>query len=69
MKRKTEEAHKVNGQNGAKKRVLSDDTVISRFREGLFDAAELESYTKSYATSGPWVRFLWKVEYKIVSDM
>ncbi|KUL89771.1 hypothetical protein ZTR_00503 [Talaromyces verruculosus] len=54
MKRKTEEAHKVNGQNGAKKRVLSDDAVISRFREGLFDAAELESYTKSYATSGPY---------------
>ena len=53
MKRKTEEVHKVNGQNGAKKRVLSDDAVILRFREGLFDTAELESYTKSYATSGP----------------
>jgi hypothetical protein len=53
MKRKTEETHQSNGQNGAKKRVLSDNAVISRFREGLFDSAELEKYTKSYAVSGP----------------
>lgn len=53
MKRKTEETHQSNGRHEAKKRVLSDDAVISRFREGLFDTAELESYTKSYATSGP----------------
>ncbi|EEA23514.1 putative component of NuA3 histone acetyltransferase complex [Talaromyces marneffei ATCC 18224] len=54
MKRKTEEAHQSNGRHEAKKRALSDDVAISRFREGLFDTAELEKYTKSYAASGPY---------------
>ncbi|EED13271.1 oxidoreductase, putative [Talaromyces stipitatus ATCC 10500] len=54
MKRKTEETHQSNGHHEAKKRVVSGDAVISRFRDGLFDPAELEKYTKSYAASGPY---------------
>lgn len=58
MKRKTEDTQQSNGRHEAKKRALTDDAVISRFREGLFDPSELENYTKSYASSGPWVS-LW----------
>lgn len=53
MKRKTSGTQEPNGHHEAKKRALSDDAVAARFREGLFDPAELDRYTKSYATSGP----------------
>jgi prolyl 3-hydroxylase /prolyl 3,4-dihydroxylase len=51
MKRKTDD--KPDGPQSAKKRTLSDDTVLARFRDGLFEPAELEQYTQSYASSGP----------------
>ncbi|KAH8692046.1 putative oxidoreductase [Talaromyces proteolyticus] len=55
MKRKTEDSsHQSNGDHGAKKRTLPDETVVSRFREGLFVPAELDKYTQAYATSAPY---------------
>lgn len=56
MKRKTEtrESLDANAQP-EKKRALSNETVKARFRDGLFDPAELEKYTKSYAESAPYV--------------
>ncbi|KAJ9394254.1 hypothetical protein DTO282F9_8821 [Paecilomyces variotii] len=55
MKRKTEtrESLDANAQP-EKKRALSNETVKARFRDGLFDPAELEKYTKSYAESAPY---------------
>lgn len=53
MKRKTEDRNHANGLPGAKKRALTNDMVIARFREGLFEPAELDKYKKSYANSGP----------------
>jgi hypothetical protein len=53
MKRKTNASHKSNGAHEAKKRALTDDSVVSRFRDGLFEPTELDNYTKSYATSAP----------------
>jgi hypothetical protein len=55
MKRKTdsEGANHSNGLPEAKKRALTDETAVARFRKGLFDAAELAKYTKSYANSAP----------------
>lgn len=56
MKRKTDsetEAANANGEPDAKKRVLSVETVASRFREGLLNREVLEEYKKSYATSQP----------------
>lgn len=57
MKRKTAGRDSLGGgsQPEAKKRALSKETVIERFREGLFEPAELEKYTKSYAESAPYV--------------
>ncbi|KAL2009466.1 hypothetical protein VTN00DRAFT_5273 [Thermoascus crustaceus] len=56
MKRKTAGRDSLGGGNQpeAKKRALSKETVIERFREGLFEPAELEKYTKSYAESAPY---------------
>lgn len=53
MKRKTEDSTHSNGRPEPKKRALTDATIKSRFREGLFEPAEVEKYTKSYANSGP----------------
>lgn len=58
MKRKTDDTNHSNGIQIAKKRILTEDTVLSRFRDGLFEPAELEKYTKSYANSTPYVRFI-----------
>jgi hypothetical protein len=55
MKRKTDSRGKQssNGLPQAKKRALSNDVAITRFREGLFDQTELEIFTKNYAESVP----------------
>jgi hypothetical protein len=53
MKRKTEDLDQSNGTPEAKKRALMSATVVSRFRDGLFAPAELDKYTKSYASSAP----------------
>lgn len=53
MKRKTDASHQSNGAHEAKKRALTDDAVVSRFRDGLFEPTELDNYTKAYATSAP----------------
>ncbi|KAL1964809.1 hypothetical protein VTN77DRAFT_6311 [Rasamsonia byssochlamydoides] len=56
MKRKTDsiDSNHANGLPGAKKRALTNEAVIARFREGLFEPAELEKYTKKYANSAPY---------------
>lgn len=56
MKRKTQKDDDPTNGNGApdtKRRVLSDEVVAGRFREGLFEPSELEKYTKNYAGSAP----------------
>ncbi|OJJ46189.1 hypothetical protein ASPZODRAFT_67110 [Penicilliopsis zonata CBS 506.65] len=57
MKRKTDgrDSLDANGQPESKKRALSSEEVAARFREGLFDAAELRKYTKQYAGSSPYL--------------
>lgn len=57
MKRKTdgEESRVANGQPESKKRALSSEEAAARFREGLFEPAELQKYTKQYAQSAPYV--------------
>lgn len=54
MKRKTESNGQANGQPG-KKRALSSEEAATRFRDGLFDGAEQQRYTKEYAQSAPYV--------------
>ncbi|KAL2841897.1 Oxoglutarate and iron-dependent oxygenase degradation C-term-domain-containing protein [Aspergillus pseudoustus] len=56
MKRKTNgrESLDGNGQPNSKKRALSSEEVAVRFRDGLFDSAEQQKYTKSYAQSEPY---------------
>lgn len=55
MKRKTgRESQGTNGQPDSKKRALSHEEVATRFREGLFDSAELQKYTTAYAESKPY---------------
>ncbi|OXV07853.1 hypothetical protein Egran_04382 [Elaphomyces granulatus] len=56
MKRKTDSRgqQSSNGLPQAKKRALSNDVAITRFREGLFDQTELEIFTKNYAESVPY---------------
>lgn len=53
MKRKTDDSSQSNGGHEAKKRALTDDVAVSRFREGLFEPTELDTYTKAYAASAP----------------
>lgn len=55
MKRKTasEDSPVANGQPKTKKRALSNEEAAARFREGLFEPAELQRYTKEYAQSEP----------------
>lgn len=56
MKRKTETRESLDGNaQPEKKRALSNETVKARFRDGLFDPAELKKYTQSYAESAPYV--------------
>ena len=61
MKRKTdgEESLSANGQPELKKRALSSEEAVARFREGLFEPAELQKYTKEYAQSAPYVFHLY----------
>ncbi|OJD10579.1 hypothetical protein AJ78_08449 [Emergomyces pasteurianus Ep9510] len=57
MKRKTTSARNSldgNGQPDTKKRVLDNETIKSRFHDGLLDRATLEQYKQSYATSAPY---------------
>ena len=55
MKRKTgRELQGANGQPDSKKRALSHEEAATRFREGLFDSAELQKYTTAYAESKPY---------------
>lgn len=54
MKRKTESNGHANGQP-EKKRALSSEEAATRFRDGLFDGAEQQRYTKEYAQSAPYV--------------
>ncbi|KAK5697048.1 putative component of NuA3 histone acetyltransferase complex, partial [Elasticomyces elasticus] len=53
MKRKTESNGHANGQP-EKKRALSSEEAATRFRDGLFDGAEQQRYTKEYAQSAPY---------------
>ncbi|KAJ5085156.1 hypothetical protein N7532_009927 [Penicillium argentinense] len=56
MKRKTDERPSLDG-NGlpeTKKRALSSEEAVARFRDGLFDAAEQKKYTDAYAKSSPY---------------
>src|ERR1700716_2065666 len=53
MKRKAEDVHPSSGTSGAVQRAWTSYTVVSRFRDGLFASAELDEYTKSYASSAP----------------
>ncbi|KAL4952700.1 Oxoglutarate and iron-dependent oxygenase degradation C-term-domain-containing protein [Aspergillus filifer] len=57
MKRKTNGRDSVdgNGQPETKKRALSSEEVALRFRDGLFDPAVQQNYTKSYAQSQPYL--------------
>lgn len=56
MKRKTgRESQGANGQPDSKKRALSNEEAATRFRDGLFDSAELQNYTTAYAKSKPYV--------------
>ena len=57
MKRKTEERGSLdaNGLPESKKRALSSEEAVARFREGLFDPAEEKKYTEAYARSTPYV--------------
>jgi hypothetical protein len=57
MKRKTNgrESFDGNGQPDSKKRALSSEEVALRFRDGLFDSAEQQKYTKAYSVSEPYV--------------
>lgn len=56
MKRKTETGESLDSNaQPEKRRALSNETVKARFRDGLFDPAELEKYTTNYAESGPYV--------------
>lgn len=57
MKRKTEERGSLdaNGLPESKKRALSSEEAVARFRDGLFDAAEEQQYTEAYAKSTPYV--------------
>ncbi|KAL3453091.1 Oxoglutarate and iron-dependent oxygenase degradation C-term-domain-containing protein [Aspergillus insuetus] len=56
MKRKTNgrESFDGNGQPDSKKRALSSEEVALRFRDGLFDSAEQQKYTKAYSVSEPY---------------
>lgn len=59
MKRKTDETgSNANGLPESKKRALSTEEAVSRFRDGLFDTAEQQKYTDEYAKSNPYVFFL-----------
>ncbi|QSS52872.1 Fe II 2-oxoglutarate-dependent dioxygenase [Histoplasma capsulatum var. duboisii H88] len=56
MKRKTTSTRNSldgNGQSDPKKRLL-DETIKSRFRNGLLDRATLDQYKQSYAVSAPY---------------
>lgn len=57
MKRKTEERGSLdaNGLPDSKKRALSSEEAVARFRDGLFDTAEEQQYTEAYAKSTPYV--------------
>ncbi|ODM21391.1 hypothetical protein SI65_02234 [Aspergillus cristatus] len=56
MKRKTgRESQGTDGQPDSKKRALSHEEAATRFREGLFDSAELQKYTTAYAESKPYL--------------
>lgn len=57
MKRKTgqDSVEAANGQPESKKRALSSEEAAARFRDGLFEPAELQKYTKQYAQSAPYV--------------
>ncbi|KAL2860951.1 oxidative DNA demethylase [Aspergillus lucknowensis] len=56
MKRKTNggESLDANGEPDSKKRALSSEEVALRFRDGLFEPAEQQKYTKAYAQSEPY---------------
>jgi len=51
MKRKNDAA--ANGSS--KKRAISDEEAHKNFRKGLFSSDVLQSYTKEYAASEPYV--------------
>lgn len=57
MKRKTDERPSIDGHvlPESKKRALSSEEAIARFRDGLFDPAEQQKYTDAYAKSSPYV--------------
>lgn len=48
MKRKTDASQQSNGAHETKKRALSDDAVISHFRNSLFKPIKLNNYIKAY---------------------
>ncbi|PYH93914.1 oxidoreductase [Aspergillus ellipticus CBS 707.79] len=56
MKRKTNGRESLDGkgQPDTKKRALSSEEAASRFRDGLFQAAEQQKYTEQYAKSAPY---------------
>jgi len=41
------------GNSHPSKKTATNDTILSRFRDGLFDASVLEQYTQSYSASEP----------------
>ncbi|KAJ5625419.1 hypothetical protein N7510_001728 [Penicillium lagena] len=57
MKRKTDQRGSLDGNAlpDSKKRALSSEEAASRFRDGLFDAAEQKKYTDAYTTSSPYL--------------
>lgn len=57
MKRKTEERGSLDakGLPESKKRALSSEEAVARFRDGLFDSAEQQKYTDEYSKSRPYV--------------
>ncbi|KAI9037433.1 oxidative DNA demethylase [Aspergillus affinis] len=56
MKRKTDnkDPQGANGQPDSKKRALSSEEAVARFRDGLFEPSVQENYTKEYADSAPY---------------
>lgn len=57
MKRKTDARASLDGNSmpQSKKRALSSEEAVARFRDGLFDTAEQEKYTTEYTKSSPYV--------------
>jgi prolyl 3-hydroxylase /prolyl 3,4-dihydroxylase len=65
MKRKNEAPVRRKAKK-SKKRAIPDDEAQQNFRKGLFDSSVLDDYTKSYASSKPYVEILEPSERQLI---